>query len=269
MKIYCKICNKETQSLTGLASHINQTHNITTKDYYIKYLKNVNEGICPICGKETTWLSLGKGYRKHCSKSCSTKDPLVFKLKCETELKNTGYRTPMEDPNHHQKMIKLSKLKENQEKRILSCKLNNGEGTGFQIKSVKTKAQNIAKTKTSYFYENKVFDSSWELAYYIWLTDNNINFIYKPTALEYKINDEIHHYYPDFKVNNEYHEIKGDYFLNEENKLINPFTKIEQTEKYNCMLENNVKLICLNEIKPILKYIANKYGIDHLKQFKM
>ena len=30
-----------------------------------------------------------------------------------------------------------------------------------------------------YCYNNVMFDSSWELAYYIWLKDNNINFEYK------------------------------------------------------------------------------------------
>ena len=51
--LQCKICNKEINSYTGLASHINKIHKISTKDYYIKYLKQENEGICPVCGKDT------------------------------------------------------------------------------------------------------------------------------------------------------------------------------------------------------------------------
>ena len=38
--LQCKICNKEFGSYTGLASHINLIHKITSKDYYIKYLKH-------------------------------------------------------------------------------------------------------------------------------------------------------------------------------------------------------------------------------------
>ena len=139
--LQCKICNQEFNSYTGLAGHINLKHHISSKEYYIKYLKQNDEGICPICGKETKWFSLRKGFRKHCSKSCSSADPNVYKIKTETEFKNTGYYNQMENPIHHKKMIELSKLKENQEKRIQSCKDNNGYGTGFQIKSVKEKAE--------------------------------------------------------------------------------------------------------------------------------
>ena len=31
-----------------------------------------------------------------------------------------------------------------------------------------------------YKYNDLKFDSSWELAYYIWLKDNNIQFTYQP-----------------------------------------------------------------------------------------
>lgn len=31
--IQCKICNRELNSYTGLASHINQVHNLLSKDY--------------------------------------------------------------------------------------------------------------------------------------------------------------------------------------------------------------------------------------------
>lgn len=333
MEIYCKICNKKVQSLTGLASHINQTHSINSKEYYIKYLKTETEGICPVCGKDTVWLSLGKGYRIHCSKSCSTKDPIVFKLKCETELKNTGYKTTMEDPIHHQKMIELSKLQENQEKRIASCKANNNEGTGFQIKHVKETAQKTildkygvdnvfklddvqnkikqslvnkygvnnafkleefrnkavntyynktgyryplmnpeikSKIRNKYIYNDISFDSSWELAYYIWLVDNNINFQYQPNIpLKYFKDNKEHYYYPDFKINNIFYEIKGNQFFNENDELINPFNNELNLEKYQCMLDNNVKILREKDIKPILEYINNNYGKNYLKQFKI
>jgi len=39
--------------------------------------------------------------------------------------------------------------------------------------------------------------------------------------------------------------------------------------KYQCMLDNNVKILKEEDIKPILKYITEKYGKDYLKQFKM
>ena len=346
--LQCKICNKEFDSYTGLATHINQIHKLTSKEYYIKYLKQPTEGICPVCGKETKWFSLRKGYRKHCSTSCSTADPEVYKLKSETEFKNTGYHSPMEDPKHHQKMIALSRLPENQQKRIESCKNNNGQGTGFQINGVKEKAEitilskynvdnvlklyethqksketkrklyndenynnkekakitkyklygdekynNREKAKTTYFnktgyyspltnpevkskqkqkyiYNEICFDSSWELAYYIWLNDNNIKFKYQPnTPFKYYVNDIEKLYFPDFLINQQYYELKGNQFFNENNQLINPFNNTLDMEKYQCMLDNNVIILRYDDIKPILNYIKEKYGKDYLKQFKI
>ena len=326
--LQCKICNKIFNTYTGLAGHINSIHHISSKEYYIKYLKQDDEGICPVCGKETTWFSLRKGYRKHCSRTCSTADPKVYKLKSETEFKNTGYYSPMEDPKHHQKMINLSKLPENQQKRIESCKNNNGQGTGFQIKEVKEKADatifdkygvnnifkleyyykkgeetkiklyndknynNREKAKETYFnktgyysplinpevkskqkqkynYKNISFDSSWELAYYIWLEDNNIKFIYQPnTPFEYYVNNHKKLYYPDFLIDTKYYELKGNQFFNENNQLINPFNKTLDLEKQQCMIDNNIIILREPDIKPILIFINDKYGKNYLYQFR-
>lgn len=61
-----------------------------------------------------------------------------------------------------------------------------------------------------------MFDSSWEIAYYIWLKDNMIIFEYQPNiSFKYIVNGQIHYYRPDFKVNDEIHEIKGEQFFNE------------------------------------------------------
>jgi len=65
----CKICNKEFNKSFG--NHL-KTHNITSQEYYDKYLKQEGDGICPICGKETKFLGLSLGgYQKHCSCKCS------------------------------------------------------------------------------------------------------------------------------------------------------------------------------------------------------
>lgn len=67
----CKICNKEINNY-GFPSHLKCLHNMTTKEYYDKYLKEEDEGICPICGKPTNFKGLHKGgYFKFCSTTCS------------------------------------------------------------------------------------------------------------------------------------------------------------------------------------------------------
>ena len=69
----CKICDKEFEKLNGFGLHLKFSHNLTNKEYYDKYLRKPGEGICPVCGKETTfranWL-----YLKFCSHKCATQN---------------------------------------------------------------------------------------------------------------------------------------------------------------------------------------------------
>lgn len=60
MKI-CQICGKECK--TKLGRHVIDAHHISIKQYYDEYLKQPNDGICPICGKETKFV---RNYYKKC-----------------------------------------------------------------------------------------------------------------------------------------------------------------------------------------------------------
>lgn len=125
-----------------------------------------------------------------------------------------------------------------------------------------------------YLYNNIMFDSSWELAYYIWLIDHNIEFEYQPEGIKYQFNNKDHYYYPDFKVNNELVEIKGDHFFDKTGNFRCPFNITDQylqeqyKAKYQCMLDNNVKIMKYNEVRTIMYYIDKTYGKKYLKQFK-
>ena len=50
-----------------LSSHIRKTHNIESQDYYDKYMKTPNEGVCSICGKPTKYGGLSQGYFRCCN----------------------------------------------------------------------------------------------------------------------------------------------------------------------------------------------------------
>lgn len=114
-----------------------------------------------------------------------------------------------------------------------------------------------------YFYKEKYFDSSWELAYYIWLTDNKIDFEYQPKIIySYEFGGKLHHYEPDFSINGQLVELKNTYLMK---RLLCEGT--QDNAKYQCMLKNNVKII--TDIKDVLKYIQIKYGKDYLKSFKI
>ena len=121
-----------------------------------------------------------------------------------------------------------------------------------------------------YIYNNIHFDSGWELAYFIYLKDNNINFEYHP-KISFKYLDNLGKerlYYPDFLVNGEFQEIKGNQFFNENNEPYSRYDNDFWWEKYNCMRENSVKILKYEDLAPIFEYIDFKYGKDYIKSFK-
>ena len=72
----CEICGREFKEYKGLGYHISQTHKISTKDYYNKYLRTDKEGICLECGKETSFRGLKIRYSTYCSSQCVSKSSL-------------------------------------------------------------------------------------------------------------------------------------------------------------------------------------------------
>lgn len=114
-----------------------------------------------------------------------------------------------------------------------------------------------------YYYDNNGFDSRWEIAYYIWLKDNNIEFAFhKPGFwLEYNFNDTVHRYYPDFILKDRIVEIKSPYLL----KRMKTHNTLDEA-KYICMLNNNVHII--SDGTKYVKYVKDKYGNDFFEKCK-
>ena len=121
-----------------------------------------------------------------------------------------------------------------------------------------------------YLYDNITFDSSWELAFYIWAKDHNKKIFREPLRLNYiDINNKKHFYTPDFLYEDVLIEIKGPHFLSKDGNLINCRTKQPLKDLQECMENNNVKLLLKDDMLPILDYIKNTYGKDYLKSFKL
>lgn len=76
--MYCKICNKEIEFKRisdFIKCHIIKLHNSNSKDYYDMFLKkDSNDGKCKICGKDTNFINLQRGYTIYCSKNCKSID---------------------------------------------------------------------------------------------------------------------------------------------------------------------------------------------------
>lgn len=311
-KYTCAICGFKTDVI---GVHIKQTHKMDCKDYYDKYLRKPGEGICPTCGKETTFIGITKGgYITHCSRSCAQNDKEVLKKKEETSMREHGvlhYRNCEQArktflENHTQEEIdklykNTIKTRDNVSDKVKEERVNKARktredryGKGAWIsdatieqtkqtkkdrygdenynnreQATKTYIENFGQTypiQHKYKYNDLYFDSSWEIAYYIWLSDNKITFEYHPsikkTNLYYEWNGKRKSYYVDFIVEGQYVEIKNDLLYE---KLLIPNTK--DNEKYKLMIKNNVIILKYKEILPILKYIDEKYGKNYLKQF--
>ena len=127
-------------------------------------------------------------------------------------------------------------------------------------------------SKKKYSFQEISFDSAPEIAFYIWLSDNNIHFEYQPNiTFEYEFEGKKHFYMPDFLVENQLIELKGSQFLKEDGTWKNPFDNSQDDfyeAKHQCLIENNVKILYPNDYKKYLDYIVQIYGKDYLKKFK-
>ena len=135
------------------------------------------------------------------------------------------------------------------------------------------------KCRKKHTYDGIQFDSLTEIAFYIWLKDNNISFEYQPKCkFTYEFDGKTWTYFPDFKVNGQYVEIKGDHFF-KNGKMICPYRyknwsniqyewickKFEA--KHQCMLSHNVYILTSICYMPFIKYVEDKYGLNYLTQY--
>lgn len=72
-----------------LSLHAKFKHLLKPKEYYDKYLRKPDEGICPVCGKETTFDGIRDGYRKYC-RPCTFKDKSVKEKLQKSLIENHG-----------------------------------------------------------------------------------------------------------------------------------------------------------------------------------
>jgi len=120
------------------------------------------------------------------------------------------------------------------------------------------------KSWKKYVFDDLYFDSSWELCYYIWCKDHNIDILQPKITLTYEADGKLHKYLPDFLVNGRLVEIKSDYLFEQ--------MQIPETldsAKYECMLKNNVQILMHDDVKEMVDYVKEQYGISYIEQFKV
>lgn len=170
-----------------------------------------------------------------------------------------------------------TQLESNKRKRIITYKKNRKEG----------KHKNRKNSSAKYYFNNEKFDSSLELAFYIYHTEVLKEIVERePISITYKVDDVEHEYYPDFRINNQLFEIKGSWGINWKGEWCLPswaFKKLKEKyknepsfvfmqqvikadkpfkAKYKVAKENNVIIYPDNspEIIEVINYCRTKFG---------
>lgn len=141
--IKCEICGREFSDLKSLSIHISKAHN-SIQNYYDKYIKQSNEGICKFCGKPTKFHGLRKGYARYCSTSCVNLDPDT-----QSKIKNTCLdRYGVDHPN---------KSKEIRKKTVKTCIERYGVDNPNKSKEIreKTKKTNLKRYGVENVYQSE------------------------------------------------------------------------------------------------------------------
>ena len=96
MSHVCKICGQEFDNNRKFLNHLKNVHQVIEyKTYYDTYVKTATEGICPVCGKETQFISLSKGYNHFCSVACSNRSESTKQKMKATCKKHFGVDNPL------------------------------------------------------------------------------------------------------------------------------------------------------------------------------
>jgi hypothetical protein len=225
--------------------------------------------VCEVCGKIFRLADVNKtSSGRFCSRSCANKRKHTesTKNKIKNTIKNT-YRHKSKDHILNTDLeirdcIVCGKSFQTIHKyRTKTC---SKQCTNILIKQTKIKNGTLSRgggynvnSNKQYggYYKGQWCDSRWELAFLIYHLDKGYNIEKCKEYFEYRVNNKIHKYYPDFKIDNVYYEIKGRWRQNLQHKL-----QIVKSKGFE------IKVIMKKEIKPYLDYCFNAYGIKRLEE---
>ena len=286
----CLICEHESPNFRGHGIHIKKAHNMSTKDYYDKYLKTDKEDICPICGNTNNFININVGYCRVCSVSCGQKHPDTRKRIETTNIVKYGKSTP----STTSMALSKSHNKDAMDKKRQTMINKYGYANSFCTIETQHKVQNTMLerygSKNPMVCNKQVFAkyngtrSSWESMLKIALENANVNF-------RYEYNKDLRYpYYCDFYLPDSdiFVEINGYWMHNthwfDENSIedlnalkewkkkaktstrmqsaINIWTKID-IEKRNCAKSNKLNYVVLWTIEDIQNWIDSNFKIKH------
>lgn len=238
------------------------------------------------CKNKIRKLQIGGRYAKHCCCKCSGKNPQTLKQRELTCLKIYGSKNIFSSDYGKNKIretclknygvpysgMSSIKKKHTEESNIKKYGVKNvNQVPEIKERGTTTLMKNYGQlfNYSKYKYDNHKFDSSWEIIYYMYLKDHKIQFEFHKTNFffTYKKEGKLKRYYPDFIVENEIHEIKGDQFFNDKNEPYDTVHKLWWKEKYQCMIDHNVKILRSADLKPVFEWFYSIYDNNYLQKF--
>lgn len=124
--------------------------------------------------------------------------------------------------------------------------------------------------KACYKYGAETFDSSWELALWIYANEHNETIIHNKQGYEYYVDNIKHYYFPDFIYNGKIIEVKGDHMLtNGQLNLPWQNSNNKTKAKMACMNYYNIEIWPYEKIKFALDFVKEYFGKNYLGQFKV
>lgn len=271
-KYICKYCGKEFDSGQKLGGHMisckynPNIKNILDKAKNTRKNKNIEKFniretqlTCPVCGKKFI-LNLSEKkyksgkYRKTCCSICAHKltnnhtNLSVKNSKISNTLKKQRFCIQCGNPINvnirNTSKFCCDECKNVHLRESLSKSLK-GKTGGYRVLSGDKKHK-------SGKYNGIYFDSSWELAFYVYYMDHNMYIDRCSEIRYYTYDNKIRKYHPDFITNDGIIEIKG-YMTN------NSIEKIKQNP--------DIKVLYKNDIEKYLKYMEDAYGKNFWEKF--
>lgn len=119
-------------------------------------------------------------------------------------------------------------------------------------------------------YNDIHFDSLWELSYFLYCKQHNINIVRNQYQyyFEYTKEGTIHKYYPDFYLpdTQEFIEIKGDCFIDSNGNIIDFITGLPNLEKAECV-KKNAKILLEEDLKSLgIKFITKTQFLEMVQE---
>jgi ribosomal protein L37AE/L43A len=257
----CEECGKPGhKKLLRLIPAYERCGRILCKGCYLKWSLKQKYGVTDIHKIPGVKEKVTKTMNEKFGADSFMESPFFLEKAKKTWLKKYGTENPTKTESVKQK------YRDNMQEKY-------GVDNAFQAEEVKTKIKetwlkkygvdNPAKNPEIHqkdigfrkpLYEGQRFDSTWELAYWIWCKDHNIKIERCKDCFTLPSGKV---YFPDFIVDNRIIEIKSDYIL----------SMMTDSEKLKCIESNNIELISDFEIRKYLDYIRKTYGKKYLQSF--